>query len=224
MTWRRLGVALSALVLPAGTLRARPGLPAAVLARGLLTFAFFGADTYVPLAITAAKGRSTQVASLAVTAATLAWTAGAWAQERTARRWSGRRQVTAGVAALAGGIATVAVALLPGMPVALIIAGWGVGGLGMGLAYAPLTLTVLAEAPSDRQGEATAALQLADNLGVALGAGLGGAFVAAGAARGWQPGTGIAAAFAMTWVVALAAISVAQRLPPPTLAATRTPA
>jgi MFS family permease len=34
---------------PAGTLRARPGLPAAIMLRGVLTFAFFSADAYVPL-------------------------------------------------------------------------------------------------------------------------------------------------------------------------------
>src|SRR5829696_7482234 len=37
-------------LLPPGTLTARPGLPVTVLCRALLTFAFFGADTYVPLA------------------------------------------------------------------------------------------------------------------------------------------------------------------------------
>ena len=35
---------------PPGTLRARPGLPSVVLSRGLLTFAFFGTDTFVPYA------------------------------------------------------------------------------------------------------------------------------------------------------------------------------
>src|SRR5215813_7999904 len=34
-------------LLPPGTLTARPGLPATILTRGLLTFTFFGADAYV---------------------------------------------------------------------------------------------------------------------------------------------------------------------------------
>ena len=38
---------------PAGTLRAVPGLPSAVLLRGFLTFAFFAADAYVALAVNA---------------------------------------------------------------------------------------------------------------------------------------------------------------------------
>jgi hypothetical protein len=37
-------------LVPAGTLTGRPGLPATIASRGLLTFAFFGADAYVTLA------------------------------------------------------------------------------------------------------------------------------------------------------------------------------
>src|SRR6266540_1585925 len=99
-------------LLPRGTLRAEHGLPVAILSRGLLTFAFFGADTYVPLAITAVKGRSTAVASIAVTAATLMWTLGAWVQERRATAWSSRRLVRSGLAVVVAGIAAVAVSLL----------------------------------------------------------------------------------------------------------------
>ena len=42
---------------------------------------------------------------------------------------------------------------------------FGVAGLGMGLAYAPLTLIVLREAPVQEQGSASAALSLTDALG-----------------------------------------------------------
>ena len=92
-------------LLPPGTLTARPGLPVAVLSRALLTFAFFGADTYVPLAITSVRGQSTVVASIAVTAATLAWTAASWVQERKAADWPGRRLIRSGFLIVAAGIA-----------------------------------------------------------------------------------------------------------------------
>jgi MFS family permease len=59
---------------PRGTARARAGLPATVLVRGLLTFAFFGADTFVPLAIVAVRHSSTALAGAALTSATLLWT------------------------------------------------------------------------------------------------------------------------------------------------------
>jgi MFS family permease len=205
-------------LVPAGTLRARPGLPAAVLSRGLLTFAFFGADTYVPLAVTAVRGQSTAVAGAAVTAATLAWTAASWVQERTAAAWPGRRLIRAGLLVVAAGIALEAAALLPGVPLAVAVAGWAVGGFGIGLAYSALSLIVLGEAPSGQAGAASASLQLSETLGVALGAGLAGVLVAAGAAA-FSLGTGIAAAFALTAGVALLAALLARRIPSRTIPA-----
>jgi MFS family permease len=188
-----------------------------VLSRGLLTFAFFGADTYVPLALTSVRGQSTVVASMAVTAATLAWTAGSWVQERKAADWPGRRLIRAGFLIVAAGIACEAAALLPAMPVAVGVAGWAVGGFGIGLAYSPISLIMLGEAPAGQEGAASASLQLTETLGVALGAGLGGVLVAAGAAGGWPPGAGIAGAFALTAVVALLAALLARRVPSRTI-------
>ena len=72
-------------VLPPGALRARPGLPATVVSRGLLTFAFFGADVYLPLTVQSARHASPTVTGVAITAATLSWTAGAWVQARLAQ-------------------------------------------------------------------------------------------------------------------------------------------
>ncbi len=72
-----------------GTLTARPGLPATILCRGLLTFTFFGADAYVTLTITAVRHHSPVVAGIAVTGATLAWTAGAWMQARLSEHLGG---------------------------------------------------------------------------------------------------------------------------------------
>ena len=219
-----VGVVPLRRLLPPGTLTARPGLPVTVLSRGLLTFAFFGADTYVPLAITSVRGRSTAVASLAVTAATLAWTAGSWVQERKAADWPGRRLIRAGLLIVVAGIACQAAALFPAVPLAVAVAGWAVGGFGIGLAYSPISLIVLGEATSGQEGAASASLQLCENLGVALGAGLGGALVAAGAAAGWLPRAGIAAAFAMTATVALLAAVLARRIPRRTIPAPEAPA
>jgi MFS family permease len=203
-------------LLPPGTLTARAGLPVTVLSRGLLTLAFFGADTYVPLAITAVRGRSTAVASIAVTAATLSWTAGAWVQERKAADWPGRRLIRTGLLIVAAGIACEVAALFPAVPVAVGVAGWAVGGFGIGLAYSPLSLIVLGEAPSGQEGAASASLQLADTLGVALGAGLGGVLVAAGAAAG-EERVGIGGAFGLAAAVAVAAAVLARRVPSRTL-------
>ena len=92
------------------------------------------------------------------------------------------------------------------MPVAVGLAAWTVAGLGMGLAYAPLSLMMLRHAPPGREGRASASLNLADVLGTALGIGVGGAAVAAGAGRNLP--LGITAAFAASAAVGIVALMV----------------
>jgi MFS family permease len=202
-------------LVPHGTVRAAPGLPAAVLMRGLQTFAFFGADAYVPLTLTDTRGTSTTVAGVAVTAATLSWTAGAWVQERLVLSVGPRRLVTIGELVLLAGIGGAALFLWNGVPLPVGIAVWALAGFGIGLAYSPVSLTVLREAPPGRTGESTASMQLCELVGVALGTGVGGAAVAAGDAAGWVPDVGLAVAFAAAGTVAAVGLSVARRLPGP---------
>lgn len=210
-----VGVPAFVHLVPAGTLRAEPGLPAAVLVRGLLTFAFFAADAYVPLALTDTRGTSTTVAGIAVTAATLSWTTGSWVQDRLTISVGARRLVTTGHAVLVVGIAGAGLMLWDAVPLVLAVVVWGVAGFGIGLAYAPISVTVLREAPPGRTGEATASMQLSDLVGVALGTGVGGAAVAVGDAAGWPPDVGIGAAFAIAGVVAAVGVVVGRRLPGP---------
>jgi len=198
-------------LVPAGTLTGRPGLPATIASRGLLTFAFFGADTYVTLAITAVRHRSPVLAGLAVTGATLAWTAGAWAQARLSDAWEGRRLVRIGLVIILAGIAGMVLALQPAVPVAEGLAAWTVAGLGMGLAYAPLSLMMLQKALPGQEGRASASLNLADVLGTAIGIGVGGAAVAA--AAGSDLRLGITAAFGAAAAVAVVALAFTRRLP-----------
>jgi len=198
-------------LLPPGTLTARPGLPATILARGLLTFTFFGADAYVTLAVTAIRHRSPTFAGLAVTGATLSWTAGAWVQARLNDTWEGRRLVRTGVVIVLAGIAGMAVALRPAVPAWAAVAAWTVGGLGMGLAYAPISLMMLRKAPPGQEGQTSASLNLADVLGTAIGIGVGGAAVAAGA--GSQLSLGITVAFAAAAAAGVIALLVSHRLP-----------
>jgi predicted MFS family arabinose efflux permease len=208
-----VGVAPLRRLLPAGTLSGRPGLPVAVLSRGLLTFAFFGTDAFVPLTITAVRGRTTGVASIVVTAATLTWTAGAWVQERRARASSGRRLVTAGMLIVVVGIAGMGAVLWSHTPLAVAVIAWGIGGFGIGLAYAPISVIVLGQAPAGQEGAASASMQLADNLGVALGAGVGGAAVALSQAVHWPLEAGLAIAFGVAAAVGLVGVVVSRRLP-----------
>ena len=200
-------------LLPPGTLRAEPGLPATILSRGLLTFAFFGADAYVTLTITTVRHHSTLMAGGVVTASTLAWTAGSWVQARLNDHWEGRRLIRLGLACILVGTAGMAFQLQSGVPVAEGFVAWGVAGFGMGLAYSPISLMMLRAAPSGREGWASASLNLADVLGVALGVGIGGAAVAA-VARGRLPvSTGVTIAFGVAALAGIIGLALSHRLP-----------
>jgi MFS family permease len=202
-----------ARLVPTGTIRLRPGLPSAVAVRGILTFAFFGADAYVSLAITDVRDQPTWVAGMALTGATLAWTTGAWIQQRLVNERGPRWLVRRGFVLVAIGIAGLAVAIDSSVPVAVAIAAWTVAGMGMGLAYAPLSVTVLGTAAAGQEGSASASLQLTDVLGVSLGTGLAGVFVAVGDGRGWSTSTSLTLAFAMTLAVAAGGVWAGRRLP-----------
>ena len=200
-------------LVPAGTVRLEAGLPAAIAARGILTFAFFGGDAYVSLAVTDGHDAPTWIAGLALTGATLAWTTGAWVQQRLVLERGPRWLVQRGFAVIAVGVAVLALALRPGVPVGATVVAWTIAGLGMGLSYAPISVTVLGTAAPGQEGRASASLQLTDVLGVALGTGLGGVFVALGDGRGWATSSSLTIAFAMTLAVAVGGIVAAGRLP-----------
>ena len=201
-------------LVPPGTVRLAAGLPAAVAVRGILTLAFFGADAYVSLAVTDARGASTRLAGAALTACTLTWTAGSWIQQRVIADRGPRWLVRRGFLFVAAGVAGLLI-VLTSVPPALAVVAWAVGGLGMGIAYGPLSVTALGLAEPGREGEATASLQLTDVLGVSMGTGLAGVFVALGEGRGWTVGSSLTVAFSVTLVVALAGVLAAGRLPAP---------
>jgi len=209
-----VAVALPALrrLLPPGTLTLEPELPSAIALRGFVTFAFFGADSYVPLTVTDVRGtHSTFLAGAALTAATLGWTAGSWVQERRFRQWGSHRLMTRGIALIVVGVVGMIVIATTNIAPGLAMAAWGVSGFGMGLAYSAISVAVLNSAPAGREGATSAALQLSDNLGIALGAGLGGAAVALTKSMEWNPRVGVTVAFAVALVAAVAAVLIAPR-------------
>jgi hypothetical protein len=95
----------------------------------------------------------------------------------------------------------------------MAVVAWGLGGFGIGLAYAPVSLVVLARAEAGREGFATAAMQLSDALGVAIGTGLGGAIVAT--SKRWDLGVddGIVVVFLGSILVAAVGALLAGRIP-----------
>jgi MFS family permease len=198
-------------IVPAGTLTARAGLPATILSRGLLTFLFFGVDAYVPLAVQDVRHRSPALTGLVITATAVLWSGGSWVQAHLSSR-EPRELIRGGVALVLLGAAGVTLALRNDVPVWLFLPAWGVAGLGMGLAYAPITLLVLREAPAGKEGSASAALTFFDTLGWAVGAGLGGAVIAAGDAAHRSLASGVAVAFGLSAAAGLALLAITPRL------------
>ena len=165
---------------PAGTLLARPRLPAAILIRGVLTFSFFSADAFISLSLTTVRGESTRYAGVVLIASSLTWTAGSWIQARYGERYGHGRLVLVGGLTLLCGAVVLALSLFDAVPVSMWILGSAILGLGMGISYTVLSVVTLNEAEPAREGEATSALQLSDILGVALGTGFAGVLVTLG--------------------------------------------
>src|SRR5439155_17653064 len=207
-----LGIGAFRTLVPAGTLRARGRLPAAILLRGLATFTFFSVDAYVSLMLVEWRGLTPAQAGLALTAATVSWTAGSWIQARSVGRVGSARFVGVGLAIVVLGIAATALVLSPAVTVWWSVPAFALAGLGMGLAYSPLSLVVLAEATPGAEGTATAGLQLSDVLGTALGTGVAGAIIAATARAGAEGWVGLALAFACAGSVGLVGIALSPRL------------
>ncbi|MEW5990731.1 MAG: MFS transporter [Chloroflexota bacterium] len=197
---------------PAGTLRLARGYPAAVLLRGFLTFAFFAVDVNVTLLLQEVRGWSALEAGIAITAATLAWSAGSWFQARTVARVGAEGFVRIGFPVVALGMAGLAPALLPEVPAIISVPTFAVAGFGMGLAYSQFAIIILRDAPRDGQGAVTAAVSLSDALGTALGAGVAGAILAASLRAGAGPAPGLGVAIAMGVGVALVGFILAPRL------------
>jgi MFS family permease len=208
-----VGVPALKRLMPEGTLRAAPGLPAAIACIGLFCSAFFGAEAFLPLTLNEVRGQSPTLAGLALTAATLTWTAGSWIQARRTKEWTPRFSALIGVSLVAAGIAVAGSTAYSQAPVIAAALGWGIGGLGMGIAWQTMTLTVLSESEEEKVGASSAALNLSYVLGIALGTGLGGAVLAAGDSAGWDTAVSVGAVFGIMVAVAVVAFAAASRLP-----------
>jgi MFS family permease len=202
-------------LLPTGTFRASPGLPAGLAVRGLLAFSFFGTEAFVPLGSGELRGVGPTQAGLALTAGAVGWVSAAWLQDRLeSKQGATARRIVVGIGflVLAAGIAIVAAALLTSLPVALIPVGWVVAGSGIGLAYSAGGLVAIAAARAGEEGQVSAQLQLAEALSTAAGAGFGGALMASLARLGGSPRQAHGAVFAVTLVAALLGAVASRRL------------
>ena len=166
-------------LMPAGDVLGRTPRGAAVATLALLSVAFFGVEAFIPLAVASVRGAGTLAGGLALTAAAVTWATGSWLQARLATRRSRRSVTVAGLVLVGAGIAMVATVSISAVPpVITAAAAWAVAGLGMGLAYSTTTLAVIESAIPGREGAASASVQVANTLGIAVGTGLAGGVVA----------------------------------------------
>ena len=198
---------------PRGTLLLAVGVPAAVLLRGVMTFAFFSGDAYIPLLLQTWRGTPATLTGIVFTVTTLSWTAASWLQARRIDRYGPRRFVALGFALIALGALVTIPAVLPGVPPEVTILTWILPGLGMGFMYSAVTLVVLRGVGTAEQGSASSALQLSDILGTALGTGIAGAITATGTRAGSDGlGIALAAVFALSLLAALGGLAGSRRL------------
>ncbi len=198
---------------PVGTMRARVGLPATVAVRGLLNFGFYSADAFVPFAITSVRGMSPVYGGLAMTTASLTWTAASWLQARWIRTRGSTILVVVGMAIIAIGTAGMVLVLVPALPGWIGLVSWGVAGFGMGLAFSPLAHVAMELAEKGHEGKATTALQLSDTLGAALGIGVAGVLVSTVGAMTDSEVTGLVLTFGMATAVAALGAILGTRVP-----------
>ncbi len=171
-------LASSRVLLPAGTLRGRRGIPVMVLSRGLLAGTFFAAQAFVPLTLTAVHDYSPATAGIPLTVGSLGWTLGALWQSRNSNL-SREYIVSAGLALVATATAGLTVTAPAWGPHWMVFVLWAVGGLGMGIAVASTGVRVLALSPRSEQGFHSSALQLSDMLTQTVLIGLAGVLVTA---------------------------------------------
>jgi MFS family permease len=207
-----LGVALRRL-LPRGTVRARPGIPAVVAARGLLAGAFFGMDALLPFVLTEQHGWSAATVGLPLTAGAVGWVTAAQLQGRRPDV-PRQRVLRAGCLLLAAGLAATATIAIPGLGGWPAYLTWAVAGVGMGLGMPSVGVLLLDQSPEAERGANSAALQISDVTASALCVGLAGVLVAGAADSGGPLWPAVLAAVAALTVPALLGARVAARTVP----------
>jgi MFS family permease len=201
-------------LLPAGTLRARRGLPTVVLIRGVFAGAFFAAEWFVPLMLVRERDLTYVVAGAALSGAAVGWFVGSWLQGRPSLTMTRDRLVLLGAVCTTTGLALSSLVALESVPWLLITGTWAVGSFGMGILYGSLGVLLLQLSPRDEQGVNSSALQISDSVGVIVLTGLAGIiYDASRVGRGEDSGVYLTIFVVMT-AVAVVGTAIAPRVVP----------
>jgi MFS family permease len=197
-------------LLPDGTLQARPGIPAAVASRLCVNVAFFGADTFVPLAATRLHGASTLVAGSVILGGSLVWTVGAIFSARAG--WPAPRAARLGFAVLAAGTAGTILVTVSAVPLWVTFITCALSGFGIGVVFNTTSVAAMAQAPTGREGLVGSQLGVADALGFATIGAVGGAMVGAADRGVLELGPALALVFLLASAIALLGAGLAPRV------------
>ncbi|MFI6446102.1 MFS transporter [Kitasatospora sp. NPDC050543] len=166
-------------LLPPGTVRAARGLPTVILLRGVAAGAFFAAEAFIPLMMVTQRGLSPTLAGLTLTSGGLSWALGSWLQGRPGAEKYRDAMIRLGFVLTALAIAGAALVLVPAVPVWVAALSWAVGGIGMGLAVASISVLMMRLSAPEDAGANSASLQMSDALGNVLLVGLAGVLFSA---------------------------------------------
>jgi MFS family permease len=167
-----VGVAMAVVggrtTMPAGTWRARPGIPATVAVALAVAFAYLTMESFLPLLLRELKDLPLVLAGLPLTAAALCWTSGAWYQARLAPAQRPRVAAIGGFVSAAG-LLLASSLVFDAVPFWVAYPATAIGSFGCGLTFTICQSVAVELAPPGREGESTAGVQLANLLGAAVG-------------------------------------------------------
>ena len=201
--WLVGGMALLVLLsaslrlLPRGTLALGRGLPSVIGVRGALGGSFLAAEAYLPLLLRDEYGYGPAQAGGVLAVASVTWALGSWWQGRLPAATDRYRVMLGGVLWYAVLTGLLALAVLLSWPGWVLIVGYGLATLGVGVAYPTTSLLTMRLSPEAEIGRNSSALQ--------VGEALTGAFALAitGVVFGLFYATAPHSAFVGTMVVAL---------------------
>ncbi len=190
------------------------GISGVVGARMFSAGAFFGAQSFLPLMLTEARGLEAVITGVTLTVGSVGWMLGALLQSQSWLSWRRDQMIIVGVAGIALGVAVLAVAsFFPQSWLGLVMIAWIIAGFGMGLQNPSTSLAVMQLSDEAELGRNTSSLQVGESLGSSLFTGLAGAWFAHFHLTASQPFT-FGGLMAMMVIVGLVAVLLAYRIGP----------
>jgi hypothetical protein len=204
-----LGIAVIVIavrpLVPAGTYRVRPGLPATILLCAAAGAVFFGTEVYLPLLLHDRYGLPVWLNGITLTAAAISWALASHVQGRLSEQLSDSAAMRIGSALLASGALTELLTAALRLHPVVAAAGWFLAGAGMGTLYPRVAALVLRlSAPGD-EGFNVAAKGIADSVGGSVALALTGLLFGAGS---------FVTVFALSTVIGVTVMLVARRTGP----------